>query len=301
MRKTAAMLLPLALGGCGPPVTPQGGTGAASRRMLESGGYTWSYHLVVPDAGAAPVASGPPMVILLHGSGSDGLDYLEKAGWADAAQARGFVMVAPDGLPAEPTRPPNPLTNPRLWSAGQPDCPPARAVVDDVGMIDALQQDVRDEVQFDPQRVFAVGHSGGGSLAFRYAAERPERLRGLAVVAGHCWITPSRLERSIPTLLIVGTADPLFPLQGGEVRSGWLDRQTPPLAETIARWDAALGLNPTPVLELVLLEGQGHRWPGADVPDLPAAIVGPAAPGYDATGRIGDFLSALAEQPAGRR
>ena len=54
-------------------------------------------------------------------------------------------------------------------------------------------------------------------MAFRLGAERSERFAALAPVAGHCWLPDPRPVRALPTLYLVGTEDPLVPLEGGVV------------------------------------------------------------------------------------
>jgi polyhydroxybutyrate depolymerase len=134
----------------------------------------------------------------------------------------------------------------------------------------------------DPRRVYLTGFSNGAAMAFRFAAERAELLAAVAPVAGYCRVPDPRPARPVPTLYVVGTADPLIPLRGGQVRLPWGGRlvRGVPVAETLEKWATALGCATTPeevsdaggVLEemypgpvefrAVYVEGLGHHWPG---------------------------------------
>ena len=73
----------------------------------------------------------------------------------------------------------------------------------------------------------------------------------IAPLAGYCRVKEPRPTRPVPTLYAIGTADPLVPVRGGEVRNPWQHRlvRRPPVAESLERWAAALGCDPTPVVE----------------------------------------------------
>ena len=68
-------------------------------------------------------------------------------------------------------------------------------------------------------------------------------LTAIAPIAGYCPHV-SRVVRSVPTLFIVGSDDPLVPIDGGDIRSPWDGRieHRPPLSHSLARWAKALGL-----------------------------------------------------------
>jgi polyhydroxybutyrate depolymerase len=226
-----------------------------------------------------PAASGPrPVVLVIHGAGGSGAWARAETGWGDLADRAGFVAVFPDGAPVDPTRPPGFLKNPQVWNDGSTRVAGA-SVADDVGFLCDLLDELPRRVTVDERRVFATGFSNGAGMVFRLAAERSTRLAAIAPVAGHCWVADPRPERAVPTLYLVGTADPLVPLAGGPIRSPWgKDEVRPAVGETLTTWAAALGCPPGPVpvrdeggvrvvrygseLEAWFIEGLGHHWPG---------------------------------------
>jgi polyhydroxybutyrate depolymerase len=148
-------------------------------------------------------------------------------------------------------------------------------------------------------------------MAFRYAAERAERVAAVAPVAGHCWVPDPKPARPVPTLYTIGTQDLLIPLRGGDVRLPWHNRlvRRPPVAQTLERWAAAIGCSPVPVLqrdgtvridrypgpvrfEVVTVEGLGHHWPGGRA-QLNSRTAGPPSAAVNATEMIWEFFRSV--------
>lgn len=279
---------------------------------LRAAGHEWWYLAQIPRVydGKTPF----PVVILLHGMGGSADTYLDKAGWAAKAEEGAFLIVAPQGLPARPGLEPNLLLNPRQWDSGQHGRGSSRTSIDDLRFFDDLLDDARERWRIDDHRIYAVGHSNGGSMAFRLATARSDRIAAIASVAGTCWVPSPRLSRPVPTLWILGTRDPLMPLDGGLTVLPWEVRKTPSLADGLTRWRAALGCDDEPLeistkpeyilrdygirpsqaatLRLVLLPGHGHGWPGypASQPLAGRPFYGPHKSNVDATEWIWRFL-----------
>src|ERR1051326_2098838 len=72
------------------------------KETLESQGRKRTYYLFVP--GSVSAAAPAPLVVLLHGSGRDGLSLVEK--WKDLAAAEGFIIAGPDASGAQGWRTP---------------------------------------------------------------------------------------------------------------------------------------------------------------------------------------------------
>src|SRR5439155_26061059 len=138
----------------------------------------------------------------------------------------GFVLLVPEALPLDPSRPANFLKNPTWWNDGSPAATTAQREVDDVAFLTSLI----DEWAEGP--VFVTGFSNGAAMTFRLAAVLSERLSAIAPVAGYCWQELAPLPRPVPTLYLLGKDDPLVPVEGGRVRSpwGWVEDR-PPIRE----------------------------------------------------------------------
>lgn len=249
---------------------------------ISAAGWDWECLVHVPRSYRPGQAM--PLVLILHGSGGDGKRYLDHAGWAAQAEVGGFLAVAPDGLPARPGFKADLLRNPRIWNSGQHDADKERSQVDDLAFFGALLDTVAAHWSVDPDRVYVTGHSNGGAMAFRLAAQMTDRFAAAAPVAAHFWIPNPRPSRPIPTLFLVGDADPLVPIQGGLSPLPWNPtRKVPPLKQTLDAWAYANGLDaasrqvitmsdssvwmygpdPSGVLfKAVFIKNQGHGWPG---------------------------------------
>jgi polyhydroxybutyrate depolymerase len=223
------------------------------------------------------------VVVYLHGAGGTAAWADRETGWSAVAAREGFVLALPEGLPPDPHRPPKFLTNPPRWNDGstQPGGP-LHSDADDVGFLAAAVADVLRRAGGDPRRVYLTGFSNGAGLAFRFAAERADLVAAVAPVAGYCWLPHPKPGRPVPTLYVIGTADPLVPLRGGQVRLPWDGRLAgrPPVVQTLEKWAAALGCSPVPEVvsdaggvrqevypgpvefRAVFVEGLGHHWPG---------------------------------------
>ena len=279
---------------------------------LESGGFLRSAEVRIPKGYSAD--NPPPLVLLFHGAGGDGQIALRKDGWAEKADAEGFVVVAPTGLPARPRLEANFATNPRVWNSGQLNPRGPRAAIDDVAYAKRLLDELQERAPYDRQRVFLAGHSNGGSMAMKLGAELSERFLAVGTVAGLIAVEAPQPKRPLPTLYILGTKDPLMPLEGGEVRLPWTTRQNPPVREGLEKWAASLGCKTSsetvsekdgvrkvvypstsdgPTLTVLYLEGHGHQWPGAKVIRRSTAG-GPVNTTLDATDTIWQFFKSQA-------
>lgn len=275
---------------------------------IRSGGYERVVHIQIPEGYKSDAR--PPLVLLLHGAGGNGLGILDKDGWAAKADKEGFVAVAPDGVPIVPGSPANFRTNPPLWNYGQLKARSARAAIDDVAFIRQLLDELKKKVPYNDKRLFCAGHSNGGGMTFRLAADLSERFTAIGTVAGVMTLEVPKPKKPLPTLCILGTNDPLLPLAGGEVKMPWGSRQVPPVAGSLALWAKALGCKtePTvvsdqdglkrveyrsastgPTFSVIYIDGHGHHWPGGQR-ILPESMVGPITHKLDATDTIWDFF-----------
>ena len=96
-----------------------------------------------------------------------------------------------------------------------------RENVDDVGFIAALIDDLTQTFPVDPTHVYAAGISNGGMMSERLACDLADQIAAIVVIAALLSENLSVIckpSRSISVVLITGTADPLVPYQGGEIR-----------------------------------------------------------------------------------
>jgi polyhydroxybutyrate depolymerase len=176
-----------------------------------------------------------------------GFAWRQIANFDDLANQEDFAVVYPQGLtPAwllhdvVPGLPPwFQLTGGYTWNSGG-CCPGATSEeVDDVQFAQDLLSHLKKEIPrlsggrltVDPKRVYATGGSNGGFLSFRLACEVPDLFAAIApataVIANQTGFMKTKFgtwpvdpfncesrERPVPTLLTVGTLDPLVPMFG---------------------------------------------------------------------------------------
>ncbi len=160
---------------------------AVTLRTVPCEGGSYTYLLETPP-GHRP----KPAILLLHGAGGHAHDLLVP--WQSFAETHDVVLIAPE------------LTNQRSF---EPIAPAVfRCVV----------EDARKVAPVDPRRIFIVGNSMGGYLAYDAAMFQSEYFAAVAVHAAA--IDPEyesiigKATRKIPIAIFIGDRDPLVPLAG---------------------------------------------------------------------------------------
>ena len=232
--------------------------------------FTRTYQLHIPR-GYDPTRR-TPIVVLLHGQGSYGIQQLIYSNYRALADREGFIVVAPDTA--------YPLYD--LWLAD--------GGADDVGFVARLLARLKANLCIDPDRVFATGISSGAFMASHLACQIPGRIAAVVTVAGtvvdageNC-----RHSRPVPVLAFHGTADRNVPFDAQTFgRIGPDDGVVPQLRQWAITRNGCLGSStvtqlapdvsvrswscgPDQTAKLVRIQGGGHTWPGAviDVPSL---------------------------------
>lgn len=89
---------------------------------------------------------------------------------------KGFILITPFGLR-------NPVGI-RYWNASDKCCDIFKQKPDDVGYLKNLINKAKEEYPIDPEKIFLVGHSNGGFLAYRFACEAADYISGIVSIAG---------------------------------------------------------------------------------------------------------------------
>jgi polyhydroxybutyrate depolymerase len=207
---------------------------------------------------AAPAADSPggrALVLVLHGGGASAKQVMGRAFppsplsvWLEIAAREQLVVIAPDA-----------------GKGGWSDCFASDARVsrkDDVGFIDALISHAVDRHQVAPDRVYLIGVSRGGWMAYRVAGEIPHRLAAFSVVlAGMPLPGRGRTPTTPLSALVFGcTADPLIPYHGGRhwYALGFME-PTRSIEESAHSWRALAGLPDEPqVAQLASSDARGR-------------------------------------------
>jgi predicted esterase len=161
-----------------------------TRETFESGGKKRTYYLYVPGSIGSKAA---PLVVLLHGSGRNGLSLVET--WKDLANREGIILAGPDA------------SNTQSWRI--PDDGPS--------LLHDLVETLRKKYPIDNQRVYLFGHSAGAVFALDMAMMESEYFAASSFHAG-AWRDQGEYSmmdnatRKCPLAIFVGDRDQFFPL-----------------------------------------------------------------------------------------
>ena len=238
-----------------------------------SGGMTRSYELHVPPS---YVEDEPmPLILNWHGFGGTASSQQSYSGLPVKADTAGFIVAAPQGT-GDPAF--------HNFTTLMPE--PA-----DVLFTNDLLDELEAQLCIDAARVFSTGMSNGAQMSTRLGCNASERIAAIAPVAG--WYYPPFSPhfpnepgcfstRPVAVIAFHGTGDSIIPFEGGPGLFEILFRSFED--EIMPEWAAHNGCDPVPVeeqvtqnvrllrhencdeggtLELYVVEGGDHVWPGA--------------------------------------
>ena len=200
-----------------------------------------SYRVYVPDQ----VAENPGLIIALHGTSGSSEQSIRVVGsqLMEIADEHGHIIAFPNGEGGWNTC--------RRGSSN----PASVNNINDVGFIEAIINDMEDEFHVHRQRLFLLGYSGGGHLAYQVAMERPNLMAGIAslmmVVPAGPTLTCKPSDQPVSMIIVNGTADPVVPFEGGTLSrndDGSPDIQMLSTAETFEYWANLAGLSGEPIV-----------------------------------------------------
>ena len=168
-----------------------------------------------------------PLLIMLHGFGASGALQESYFQLAATASVNGMLYAYPDG-----TTDPN---GNRFWNATNSCCDLFHSGVDDSTYIESIIADIKSTVAVDPKRIFLVGHSNGGFMAYRMACDHAADIAAIVSLAGATYNTASACAPATPVsvLEIHGTADATISYNGGTILAPY-----PSAANTAKMWAA---------------------------------------------------------------
>jgi polyhydroxybutyrate depolymerase len=223
-----------------------------------------------------------PLVLDLHGSGSDASEQMDRGMWERSAEMSGFIAAE---LQGQLTTQPSGLR----WNVPGvtgPDGPNDEQYISDT--IDAIAA----KLCIDRSRVYASGYSGGARMVSQYACDRPGELAAVGLVAGiRAGLPndrpdgpepdPETCKPNAPVRIVAfgGLADPVNPFAGGgapywkygveKARARWaaIDGcsgrpDVKALSDNIERMTYQ-NCMPGAALVYYTVKNGGHVWPGS--------------------------------------
>lgn len=253
------------------------------RRTLTVGGLTRTY--IVHEPKGHDLSSPLPLVVALHGATMNGPMMAWFSGLNQKADEAGFIAVYPDGTGTRSSY---------TWNAGTCCGSALQNQVNDVSFIDAVLDELIMTYSIDVRRIYATGVSNGGMMAYRLAAELPDRIASITCIAGSLVTEIGLLKRAVSVLHLHGTSDEFVPFTGGKGERSLSGTNFRSVEDTILAWVDVNGCDKIPVIDvlsqpddemkvirrtyrngrggsevvLVEIEGGGHTWPGRKTPAL---------------------------------
>ena len=265
---------------------------------------TYIQHLPPTYDGASPV----PVVLGLHGWSEPAVILGIQSDLGAAADADGFVAVLPD------------ITRPTpLWDTALDGA--------DVQWIGALLDTLEQTLCVDTNRVFVTGMSNGAMMTSTLACTMADRIAAVAPVAGVRLPDGCQPVRPVPMIAFHGTDDQYLAFEGGfgdkvsglatpdgtgtlgDVAATGPDAV--PVVDRVQSWSYLNGcdgeLSTEPIaddvtlqlnegcgisVELYVVDGGGHTWPGSVFDQSIGDLVGPVTSSIDATALMLEFFAA---------
>jgi polyhydroxybutyrate depolymerase len=271
--------------GCGVPPAVRGLTAQVPGDValtFDSAAVERTYRLAVPASYDAHRPA--PLLLSLHGSGSNALQMGIYTNLPRRATARGIIMVTPDAI----------ADNWQLSATGSDD-----------DFLVALVRSVEDNYCIDLHRVYVAGFSLGSWKSALMACTHPDMFAATALVAVEVHPTPCP---NMPVIAFHGTADHAVPYGAGAdpgVVVHGFNASLPGARDNIAAWATAAHCSthkdvrpigsdvvlwtypdcaPGVDVELYTILHGDHSWPGA------AITIAPTTHTIDATKLILDFF-----------
>lgn len=170
-----------------------------------------TYRIALPRT--PPPETGYPAMIFFHGAGGTGARTLSNTGMVDTFLARGYAVIAPDGLVRPNSR----------FGPGWSFHPQREKQRDEMAFSREVLDDATIRFGIDRSRVLMSGFSIGGSLTWYLACEDPGIASAFAPVAGAFWRPhPVAADCKGPVRLFHthGWRDETVPLEGRPLGNG---------------------------------------------------------------------------------
>ena len=165
-------------------------------------GVNREYVIHVPDSydGSFSV----PVVLNFHGFSGDAYQYMNEADMRILSESENFILIYPQGLD---------LDGEPHWNA----CPNGgdnKSDVDDFGFIETLIEEISSNYNIDLERIYAVGYSNGGMMAYGLANHKSELIAAVASVSGAMLDCTGPTSHPMPVIHLHGTNDFDLPYNG---------------------------------------------------------------------------------------
>jgi polyhydroxybutyrate depolymerase len=165
-------------------------------------GINREYVLYIPNSYDA--TSSVPLMLNFHGFGGSASDYMQEADMRSLAEADTFILVYPQG---------SCLDGSSHWNP----CPIGgdnKSTADDVGFVESMISEISSNYSLDMERIYAVGYSNGGMMAYGLANYKSDLIAAVASVSGTMLNCTGPTSHPMPVVHLHGTSDAVVSYNG---------------------------------------------------------------------------------------
>jgi polyhydroxybutyrate depolymerase len=270
----------------------------------------FTIHLPTGYTNTTPV----PLLFMLHGGGGTMTNAQGFTNLNTVSNTNGFLAVYPQGYGIIPS-------GGFSWADGRGTSADI-AGVDDLGFIDKLLDTLIANYSIDTNKIYICGFSNGGFMTQRFACQQNQRFAAMASLGSIMDTTlfaNCNPSRPIPMLLILGTADPFVPYNGGpmigsgpvppivgidtlvnfwKINNNCITSNTPINVPNIDLTDSSTvtvfnytNCSCNSDISFYRINGGGHTWPGVEIPSY-EIIAGETNEDIQASVELWNFFNA---------
>jgi polyhydroxybutyrate depolymerase len=163
-----------------------------------------TYSLNVPTRYSAATAT--PLLLALHSRTSTFKTIFDASQILSWAESMNFIVAGLNGAVYEGAS---------SWNAGNCCTNATTYEENDLLFASTVIDFVSSKYSVDKSRVWAMGHSNGGMMAYRLACDLSDKITAIAVVTGVLVDDTCTPAKPVSTLHIHGNLDPTIPFHGG--------------------------------------------------------------------------------------
>lgn len=165
----------------------------------------------------------PPLIIVLHGGLGSAISGEWDSRMSEQAEKQHFLVAYPNGYL-------------RTWNAHGCCGPAKRRQVDDIAFLRALIEKFEKEFAVGPTKVFVVGVSNGGMMAYRAGLELSDKIAAVGSIEGCMFKSHHVLDVPISVIAINGKKDRIIRYDGGVGQQFGYKINSHSVADTIKFW-----------------------------------------------------------------
>ncbi|MCH2046493.1 MAG: alpha/beta hydrolase-fold protein [Saprospiraceae bacterium] len=194
----------LLISGCGKDNNGKNGScySNTDARSITHNSIDREYVLYVPSSYSSNSAA--PVMLNFHGFGGSASDHMTDADMRSLAESNAFILVYPQG---------SCLDGVSHWNT----CPSGgdnKSSADDFGFVEAMIAEISSEYNVDANRIYAVGYSNGGMMAYGLANYKSELVAAVGSVSGTMLDCTNPPSHPMPVIHLHGTSDAVLPYDG---------------------------------------------------------------------------------------